>query len=300
MRAAIAVRRGFTLIELLVVVAIIALLIAILLPSLARAKQVSIRTQCGTNLSAIGRAMQAYNAEYSYVALSQRGWFNTSGWATNQLLHIRTDLSSRWSVPGFLAPYIGGPRSKLLVCPAVAPTLPVGAMRLSNGSAINWNESLQPVQAIPPSSSIWGYGTYLMFSGDRGNGVTVANPGGTNPRRNGVDYWEDAAMTIPLNVINVPYNLNTVEPGQVLAQDHLQRDIVSNKFTGNHTRNPGGNYLPDTATFTSRWNLNSGYYIGDTLSEFAGANVLLANYAVEWRAANDLRPVVGGGSAAPQ
>ncbi len=53
-------RRGFTLIELLVVVAIIALLIAILLPSLGRAKTLAKRTICLTNLRMIGVGTRAY------------------------------------------------------------------------------------------------------------------------------------------------------------------------------------------------------------------------------------------------
>jgi len=53
-------RKGFTLIELLVVVAIIALLISILLPSLARARELAKRTACGANMNAIGKSCLTY------------------------------------------------------------------------------------------------------------------------------------------------------------------------------------------------------------------------------------------------
>jgi len=58
--------RGFTLIELLVVIAIIALLISILLPSLSRARELSKRLVCASNLKGIGTSMKIYandNAE---------------------------------------------------------------------------------------------------------------------------------------------------------------------------------------------------------------------------------------------
>lgn len=56
-------RRGFTLIELLVVVAIITLLMAILLPSLGRAREQAKAVACVSNLRQLGMAFQIYAGE---------------------------------------------------------------------------------------------------------------------------------------------------------------------------------------------------------------------------------------------
>ena len=57
-------RKGFTLVELLVVIAIIALLMGILMPALARVRQLAFRLTCGTNLAGIGKAMLIYANDY--------------------------------------------------------------------------------------------------------------------------------------------------------------------------------------------------------------------------------------------
>lgn len=55
--------RGFTLLEILVVVAILALLVAVLLPSLNRIRQQSKRAACMSNLRQIGTAVHSYRQQ---------------------------------------------------------------------------------------------------------------------------------------------------------------------------------------------------------------------------------------------
>ena len=56
---------AFTLIELLVVVAIIALLMSILLPSLQSAREQARAVKCGAELNGVGKSLATYAAEYN-------------------------------------------------------------------------------------------------------------------------------------------------------------------------------------------------------------------------------------------
>jgi prepilin-type N-terminal cleavage/methylation domain-containing protein/prepilin-type processing-associated H-X9-DG protein len=80
-------RAAFTLVELLVVIGIIALLISMLLPALARARESANSVACMANLRSAGQAMQMYVSEYKGFipgspVTSSRHFFNAASTAT--------------------------------------------------------------------------------------------------------------------------------------------------------------------------------------------------------------------------
>ncbi len=95
-------RKGFTLVELLVVIAIIALLMGILMPALARVRQLAFRMTCGTNLSGIGKAMLLYSNDYQDELPRSGG--RTSNWGQV----AQWDATNRYTAYGLGADGSGG------------------------------------------------------------------------------------------------------------------------------------------------------------------------------------------------
>ena len=130
----------FTLIELLVVIAIIAILAAMLLPVLQKAKETARTTSCINNKKAFSFAMGAYADDFNGFWIFQKasGYY----WG-NALLNSQWDYSKNTQIPQ--GGYIGSP--KLLSCTA----------------------SVNPPFSVPWKSSTtdtgdwWTRGVYGMF-----------------------------------------------------------------------------------------------------------------------------------------
>jgi prepilin-type N-terminal cleavage/methylation domain-containing protein/prepilin-type processing-associated H-X9-DG protein len=106
--------KGFTLVELLVVIGIIALLISILLPSLARARKAAASTVCLSNLRQLGMAFQVYANDNKYTFPLSRGGGGPSEWIN---FPSTWNTANRQLTDSAIAPYIGGFNERLLQCP---------------------------------------------------------------------------------------------------------------------------------------------------------------------------------------
>src|SRR2546421_9627385 len=104
--------RAFTLIEILVVIAIIAILTALLIPAVARARAGAGRARCAAQLRGIGQTLQMYFGE-NHNTLPK----------VNMMPSLQPPLNSYPSLVQLLAPYHRGD-TRVFQCPADQITHP--------------------------------------------------------------------------------------------------------------------------------------------------------------------------------
>jgi prepilin-type N-terminal cleavage/methylation domain-containing protein len=94
-------RRAFTLIELLIVIAIIGLLISILVPALSRAREMSRRAICGSNLRQFGISLLQYSQDFESWLPAKGAPIGEEDLSVHNLATKQEEASlNRWG-PGF-------------------------------------------------------------------------------------------------------------------------------------------------------------------------------------------------------
>jgi len=199
--------RSFTLIELLVVVAIIAVLVAILLPALGQAREQAMLTICGRNLQQIGVATQLYVDE-------NHGWlFDADNWRAGRLTWSRLFLSN-----GYL------PDKDVFRCPAHSADADNLRSYIVNGWIANYPlpwDQFSRQRTVDRAVTEVGQGgspavVGLMMECWRGGGTTPSLS-----RENTIDEWDEN-----LCYLNWPWNIS--------AYAHMKRPLSNVLFLDGH------------------------------------------------------------------
>jgi prepilin-type N-terminal cleavage/methylation domain-containing protein/prepilin-type processing-associated H-X9-DG protein len=225
-------RSGFTLVELLVVIGIIAVLISLAVPALARAREQGREVTCASHLRSIAQAVQCYavnNGEFMAPFKNNTSWTNPANPAQ---MTSPNDPNAYWGVAYAVA---GGLPIEIFTCPSNVQKLDVSGYPNEN-TAYGYN----------------GWGDYIsgMDDGQRlqffGSKTEIALY-----RRNGLS-WDAYAMGRKFNQVKFPSQT-------ILAQDAWEATLDANGDTyasytaatrGQLTEYPGHDieYLRHTGT----------------------------------------------------
>lgn len=212
-------RRGFTLIELLVVISIIALLVAILMPALGRAREQAKFTVCKTNLKSYGLAMAMYLGDYDDAY--PQSWYSLFNPRGNN-----TTNACDWHNASFdyeKVPSIRGPLYKYLETMEVhlCPTFEGFARRYGNIHPPYHNGGHPATPEIEPQ---YAYSQNHYLGGLRSNGSPLGvKKGGEVKNPSGViQFVEETLWLIP---------------GPPVLASHVLNDTC---FRPRHPRDPDG------------------------------------------------------------
>jgi prepilin-type N-terminal cleavage/methylation domain-containing protein len=265
-------RKGFTLIELLVVIAIIAILAALLLPALAKAKQKAIRTQCLSNIHQIEISMAVYGSQF------------------NDKLPVLTATGGPawvWDMPDYAAQVMlkAGMTEKTFYCPGTAPRF----TDVQNWAGINGAGRSPDGNTTGADSTLWGFGMTaatpfhvvgyaFAFSG---SGILAATNWNTTLQPEGIQNFPftGTSTVFPVServlVADCTLSVGAAKPGY---------------------QNPGNNYTAIPGGFE----VNGVVY--PHVSAHLGGNVPSGGYvgykdgSAEWRLFQDMVPRTASGS----
>ncbi len=165
--------RAFTLIELLVVISIISLLVAILLPALAKAREAAMRVQCGSNLRQFAIGLLTYDQDFGNFPRASYNRFNhiregdhrtlrDAYGITSALIHCPSnerdpDFTSQWNATAYSATGSGLYYRYLCGNGLRGEDPPVGSINNINGWLIGNFNNANSAGVVPAPSASTSY-----------------------------------------------------------------------------------------------------------------------------------------------
>ena len=256
--------KGFTLIELLVVIAIIAILAAMLLPALSRAKAAAYRAQCTSNLHQITLGLGMYTSDFRRYPPYDNSGANT----------LEGYRSSFWDAR--MLPYVSG-NIAAFFCPGLAQPY--------KNATSNWNANMYIQGEVFGPNLSYGLNAW-------GTGFT---DGGTPKQRSlGLDffYWNptnDVNLGQPESAILAPSDMIAVADYDIFPSIYGNQYEGDNMywatFTGkHHNRGAVVGFCDAHVEFghTNRW--------GSPIIDGALSSAMLRNATARMRWNNDHLP----------
>ena len=279
-------KRAFTLIELLVVISIIAILVSILLPALAKARELANRAVCMANIRGIIQSMTTYaNSNDGVFPLTPTG--GNIGYQNPPIFPFGT---YPLPAPYFRTPatavesWYDGPGTALKYVPAGDMWLLVLLGYTTPASFICPSDPIAAGPSVLHGSSNEGYSPNFGMMKTNGAGIGGGGAGAFNPWGQGLSY----SMAFP---VWTRCPTRPVPPGQwyTTAGANSQVPLISDMAPIDDTAgDTTGTYLRITTTLPTAntygpYIYNSGNHAGD------GQNVGFGDDHVTW----EISPYVG-------